>query len=72
MDDTEVDSRLWPRSAAMAERLWAEPETTWEAAENRMLIHRQRLVDRGAMAAAMQPEWCLQYQDNCPMNNPIV
>lgn len=72
VDDTAVDSRLWPRSAAMAERLWAEPENTWEGAEKRMLIHRQRLVNNDIRAAAMQPEWCLQYQDNCPTNNPVA
>ncbi|KAH0552731.1 hypothetical protein KQX54_014551 [Cotesia glomerata] len=30
-DSTSVDPRLWPRSAALAERLWAEPETSWRS-----------------------------------------
>lgn len=71
MDDTTVDSRLWPRSAAMGERLWSEPAEGWEAAEKRILIHRERIVERGVAAAAIQPEWCTQYQDNCPSKNPI-
>ncbi|KAF2899729.1 hypothetical protein ILUMI_06455 [Ignelater luminosus] len=67
VDDTSVDSRIWPRAAALAERLWAEPTTNWRAAEPRMLIHRQRLVNRGIQADALEPEWCLQYEENCPL-----
>lgn len=67
VDDTTVDSRLWPRAAAMAETLWSEPSEGWRAAENRMLIHRERLVERGISASAMQPQWCMQNQGNCPI-----
>ncbi|ERL95048.1 hypothetical protein D910_12318 [Dendroctonus ponderosae] len=61
-----VDSRLWPRAAAFAETLWSAPETTWEAAEERMLFHRERLVALGIGADALQPEWCRRNQQNCP------
>ncbi|KAF2899728.1 hypothetical protein ILUMI_06454 [Ignelater luminosus] len=67
VDDTSVDSRMWPRAAALAERLWAEPTTKWRAAEPRMLIHRQRLVNRGIQADALEPEWCLHYEESCPV-----
>ncbi|KAF9801356.1 hypothetical protein SFRURICE_002996, partial [Spodoptera frugiperda] len=36
-DSATLDGRLWPRAAALAERLWAEPQTDWKAAETRML-----------------------------------
>ncbi|XP_066263012.1 chitooligosaccharidolytic beta-N-acetylglucosaminidase [Euwallacea similis] len=66
-DSTSLDSRLWPRASAMAEVLWSEPETSWRAAESRFLIHRERLVKLGVNADALEPEWCLQYEENCPI-----
>ncbi|XP_066589090.1 chitooligosaccharidolytic beta-N-acetylglucosaminidase [Prorops nasuta] len=65
VDSTSVDSRLWPRSAALAERLWAEPKSSWIHAEQRMLQHRERLVRRGIFADSLEPEWCLQNQGSC-------
>ncbi|XP_034947252.1 chitooligosaccharidolytic beta-N-acetylglucosaminidase [Chelonus insularis] len=65
VDSASVDSRLWPRSAAMAERLWGEPECSWEQVEYRMLRHRERLVQRGIFADSLEPEWCLQNQGHC-------
>ncbi|XP_050299651.1 chitooligosaccharidolytic beta-N-acetylglucosaminidase isoform X2 [Anthonomus grandis grandis] len=66
-DSTSLDSRLWPRSSAMAEVLWSEPETGWREAESRFLIHRERLVKLGVNADALEPEWCMQYEENCPI-----
>lgn len=60
-----VDQRLWPRAAAMAERLWSDPEEDWKAAEHRFLYHRERLVDRGTPADTIEPLWCLQNQGSC-------
>ncbi|XP_031786714.1 chitooligosaccharidolytic beta-N-acetylglucosaminidase isoform X2 [Nasonia vitripennis] len=65
VDSTSVDSRLWPRSAAMAERLWSNPTSSWIHAEQRMLRHRERLVQRGIFADSLEPEWCLQNQGSC-------
>ncbi|KAK0163603.1 hypothetical protein PV327_007269 [Microctonus hyperodae] len=65
VDSTSVDSRLWPRSAALAERLWGEPQSSWVHAEHRMLNHRERLVKRGILADSLEPEWCLQNQGHC-------
>ncbi|KOX74631.1 Chitooligosaccharidolytic beta-N-acetylglucosaminidase [Melipona quadrifasciata] len=51
--------------AAFAERLWAEPSSTWIHAEQRMLRHRERLVKGGISAESLQPEWCSQNQGLC-------
>jgi len=60
-----VESKLWPRGSALGERLWADPDTDWKAAEARFLAHRERLIARGIAADAHQPEWCYQNEDLC-------
>ncbi|XP_078038276.1 beta-hexosaminidase 1 [Augochlora pura] len=64
-DSATTDSKIWPRAAALAERLWAEPNSTWIHAEQRMLRQRERYVSRGFDAESLQPEWCLQNQGQC-------
>lgn len=65
VDSASVDAKIWPRSAALAERLWSEPNSGWIHAEHRMLRHRERFVKRGISAESLQPEWCLQNQGHC-------
>ncbi|XP_037908555.1 chitooligosaccharidolytic beta-N-acetylglucosaminidase isoform X3 [Hermetia illucens] len=67
VDEYTLDSRFWPRASALAERLWSNPDTTWREAESRMLMHRERLVENGIGAEALQPEWCLQNENDCPI-----
>ncbi|CAK9803038.1 Chitooligosaccharidolytic beta-N-acetylglucosaminidase [Anthophora quadrimaculata] len=64
-DTASVDGKIWPRSAALAERLWSEPNSTWIHAEQRMLRQRERFVKRGITAESLQPQWCLQNQGHC-------
>nr|CAH7737714.1 unnamed protein product [Callosobruchus chinensis] len=65
-DSASVDTRLWPRGAALAEAVWTAPANpSWEAAEQRFLVHRERLLELGINADAIEPEWCLQHEENC-------
>ncbi|KOC64317.1 Chitooligosaccharidolytic beta-N-acetylglucosaminidase, partial [Habropoda laboriosa] len=64
-DSATIDAKIWPRAAALGERLWAEPNSTWIHAVQRMLRHRERYVKRGITAESLQPEWCLQNQGHC-------
>ncbi|CAH2075984.1 unnamed protein product, partial [Iphiclides podalirius] len=64
-DSTTLDGRLWPRAAAMAERLWAEPSSDWHEAEHRMLNVRERLVRMGIKSESLEPEWCYQNEGYC-------
>ncbi|XP_048480304.1 chitooligosaccharidolytic beta-N-acetylglucosaminidase isoform X2 [Plutella xylostella] len=64
-DTSVLDGRLWPRAAAMAERLWAEPGDGFEQVEQRMLHIRDRLVSLGVQADSIEPEWCYQNEGYC-------
>ena len=65
VEGVAVEGKIWPRSAALGERLWAEPEGEWYEAEQRFLYNRDRMVARGIAADALQPEWCLQNEGLC-------
>ncbi|KAJ8925414.1 hypothetical protein NQ315_009246 [Exocentrus adspersus] len=64
-DSASIDSRLWPRAAALAEVLWTEPSTDWKMAEQRFLVHRERLVVLNIDTDGVEPEWCLQNEEHC-------
>lgn len=71
IDEHSLDQRLWPRASALAERLWSNPQENWREAEPRFLLHRERLIENGISAEAVQPKWCLYHQGKCPLNlNP--
>lgn len=65
VDDYNLDMKVWPRAAAIAERLWSNPKTKSSAAVNRMLEFRQRLINRGINPEAISPRWCAQNEGSC-------
>ncbi|RXG72131.1 Chitooligosaccharidolytic beta-N-acetylglucosaminidase [Armadillidium vulgare] len=69
-DDQTVETKFWPRGAALGERLWTNPSNSYAEADYRMLQHRYRLVTRGVQAERLQPEWCRQNQGQCAWVEP--
>ncbi|XP_044269002.1 chitooligosaccharidolytic beta-N-acetylglucosaminidase [Tribolium madens] len=66
VDDSSVESRVWPRAAAAAERLWTNPlDYNVKEIEKRFYRHRERLVSRGVNAEALVPKWCYQNEGEC-------
>lgn len=70
VDETTLDSRIWPRAAALAERLWRDPQDENDFAIsketfNRFSIFRNRLVQLGLKAEPIFPKYCAQNQDEC-------
>lgn len=63
-DSFEV--RLWPRAAAMAERLWSDPVlANMEDVFFRLSSHRERIVARKIKADAIWPMWCQKNPGRC-------
>lgn len=71
VDEGTLDSRLWPRAGALAERLWSDPqdEHDYEGVPketfNRMSAYRNRLMLLGLKAEPIFPRYCAQNQNEC-------
>jgi len=65
VDEHSVESKVWPRAAALAERMWSNPDSDWKAAEGRFINNRDRMVNLGIGADAEQPRWCHQNDGLC-------
>ncbi|GFP91409.1 beta-hexosaminidase 2 [Phtheirospermum japonicum] len=69
-DPTVMDSRIWPRAAAMGEALWSgnRDETgkrRCAEATDRLNEWRYRMVGRGIGAEPIQPLWCVRNPGMC-------
>ncbi|XP_059059612.1 probable beta-hexosaminidase fdl [Achroia grisella] len=61
-----LDARVWPRAAALAERLWTDrAEGATRPVHARLDVHRTRLVDRGIQAAPLWSLWCTHNPYTC-------
>ncbi|KAL4708437.1 hypothetical protein ACJJTC_001153 [Scirpophaga incertulas] len=59
LDPGGLDARVWPRAAALAERLWADrAEGAAADVYLRLATQRARLLARGLRPAPLWPRWC--------------
>eukprot|EP01027_Heterolobosea_sp_BB2_P025498 GEZU01039131.1.p1 GENE.GEZU01039131.1~~GEZU01039131.1.p1 ORF type:complete len:588 (+),score=189.24 GEZU01039131.1:30-1766(+) len=59
VDDSNFDSRVWPRACAVAERLWSEAQfNDYNEALPRLIAHRCSMVRRGVGAGPLAPDYC--------------
>jgi len=73
-DEYTVETKLWPRGCAFAERLWSDPQdTSWKEAEPRLLEMRHLMVhERGLHADAPMPEFCRQNDGECYTSKKFI
>jgi len=68
-DARSMESKVYPRLSAFAERMWTDPQesTHFNAGviQKRLNQFRQRLVQRGVDADPIQPEYCLHSERDC-------
>ena len=63
VDRTNIVSTIFPQISAASERFWSNQELNDAgAAQERLLPHRCRLLERGISAAPIQPGFC-SYED---------
>ncbi|XP_053606493.1 chitooligosaccharidolytic beta-N-acetylglucosaminidase [Plodia interpunctella] len=65
VDSLALDGRVWPRTAAVGERLWSAGAQPAEAASARLSRLRARLAARGLRPDVLAPEWCAQHDGKC-------
>ncbi|CAM4810218.1 unnamed protein product [Rotaria magnacalcarata] len=74
VDGTNLLARLWPKTAAVAERLWsAASVNNSEDAQFRLDVHRCRLLRRGIPAQPILNGYCGNYELSMPnamINDP--
>lgn len=65
VDENNLDSRVWPRATAAAERLWSDPLYSSSWAEDRLITQRERLVRQGLRPETITPQWCAHNPGLC-------
>ncbi|XP_044259005.1 probable beta-hexosaminidase fdl [Tribolium madens] len=62
----DLETRVWPRSAAFGERIWSDPSTSDNYdIYTRFVTFSERLKSRGIKTAAIWPYWCSQNPGKC-------
>lgn len=65
VDVHSLDSKVWPRTAAVGERLWSNPLSNAKEAKNRYDNFRERLVASGIKADVSSTYYCYQNEAKC-------
>ncbi|KAF9960077.1 hypothetical protein BGZ70_008687 [Mortierella alpina] len=71
-DETVVENKVWPRVAGLAENLWSGNKNAdgWKRTtemSTRIQDFRERLLERGILAAPLVPKYCLQHPHHCDL-----
>lgn len=65
VDANNIESRMWPRAAGGAERLWSDASLRdTDAAEGRLEALRCKMIQRGIRAGPLRPSSSYGY---CPV-----
>lgn len=56
---------MWPRAAAVAERLWSNPDTPAQTATERLFRHNMRLKLLGIQTEPIAPMYCILNEGEC-------
>ncbi|KAL1993295.1 hypothetical protein VTN49DRAFT_3244 [Thermomyces lanuginosus] len=73
VDGTVITGKIWPRAAALAERLWSgnrDPETGKKRTTKlsaRIFNFREYLLANGIPAAPVVPKYCIQHPHACDL-----
>lgn len=67
VDENSLDSRVWPRAAALAERLWSDPAGSNIPKEtvSRFSIFHTRFLQLGLKSDTIFPTYCEQNEEEC-------
>lgn len=68
-DGNGVQSKVWPKVSAMAERLWSDPAEPSnfevDTTQKRLNVQRLRMARRGFRVDPTQPEFCMHDESSC-------
>ncbi|KAK6632817.1 hypothetical protein RUM43_013588 [Polyplax serrata] len=71
VDHHSLDVKVWPRTAATAERLWSNPKLGANEAEGRFEHFRESLTKIGINADANSPYYCYENENECHSDSGI-